>query len=74
MANLISGREIVPELLQEEVTPQNIIKKIKPLIHSTNDRRKMLDGFSEIRRTLGLPGVYDRAADAILKRTAHGES
>ena len=73
MANLISGREIVPELLQNEVKPQNIAKEIKPLINSTNDRRAMLDGFSEVRRTLGLPGVYDRAAGAILKRTTYGK-
>ena len=73
MANLISGREIVPELLQNEVRPQNIAKEIKPLINSTNDRRAMLDGFSEVRRTLGLPGVYDRAAGAILKRTTYGK-
>ena len=53
MANLISGREIVPELLQNEVKPQNIAKEIKPLINSTNDRRAMLDGFSGVRRTLG---------------------
>ena len=73
MANLISGREIVPELLQNEVRPQNIAKEIKPLINSTNDRRAMLDGFSEVRRTLGLPGVYDRAAGAILNRTTYGK-
>ena len=73
MANLISDREIVPELLQKEVIPQNIVKEIKPLINSTKDRREMLDGFSAVRRTLGLPGVYDRAAGAILKRTIHGE-
>jgi hypothetical protein len=29
----------------------------------------MLDGYSEVRRSLGLPGVYNRAAEAILKRT-----
>lgn len=72
MANLISGREVVPELLQNKVTPQNILNAIDPLLKNTNERREMLEGFSEIRRALGLPGVYERAADTILKRTIHG--
>ena len=28
----------------------------------------MLLGYEKIRRTLGLPGVYDRAAEAILNK------
>lgn len=72
MANLISGRRVVPELLQNDVTPQNILKAVQPLLQNTNERREMLDGFSDVRRALGLPGVYERAADTILKRTIHG--
>ena len=72
MANLILGRGVVPELLQNNVTSKNILKAIDPLLKHTNERRKMLDGFNEVRRALGLPGVYERAADAIIKRTIHG--
>ena len=72
MANLILGREVVPELLQNNVTSKNILKAIDPLLKHTNKRRKMLDAFNEVRRGLGLPGVYERAANAIMKRTIHG--
>ena len=72
MANLILGRGVVPELLQNNVTSKNILKAIDPLLKHTNERRKMLDGFNEVRRALGLPGVYERAADAIIKRTIYG--
>ena len=69
MVNLIGKREIVPELVQSEVTADRIIAKIKPLLSNTKERRAMLDGYSEVRRSLGLPGAYNRAAEAILKRT-----
>ena len=69
MVNLIGERMIVPEFVQSEVTVKRIIENIKPLIKNTKERRTMLDGYSEIRRSLGLPGAYRRAAEAILKRT-----
>ena len=69
MVNLIGERMIVPELVQSEVTVKRIIENIKPLLKNTKERRTTLDGYSEIRRSLGLPGAYRRAAEAILKRT-----
>ena len=69
MVNLIGKRKIVPEFVQNEVTAERIIANIKPLLSNTKERRTMLDGYSEVRRSLGLPGAYNRAAEAILKRT-----
>ena len=69
MVNLIGKREIVPEFVQSEVTEEGIVAKIKPLLSNTKERHTMLDGYSEVRRSLGLPGAYNRAAEAILKRT-----
>ena len=69
MVNLIGKREIVPEFVQSEVTAEGIVAKTKPLLSNTKERRAMLDGYSEVRRSLGLPGAYNRAAEAILKRT-----
>ena len=72
MVNLIAGREIVPEFLQKNVTVNNLVGAIKPLLEHSHKRRAMLNGFEEVRRLLGLPGVYSRAADFILKRTNSG--
>jgi len=72
MVNLIAGREIVPEFLQNDVTSENLVSALKPLLVHSHIRRSMLEGFDEVRRSLGLPGVYDRAANLILKRTKHG--
>ncbi|MDP6725959.1 MAG: lipid-A-disaccharide synthase [Candidatus Marinimicrobia bacterium] len=73
MVNLIAGREIVPEFLQKDVTSNNLSSALMPLFKQSSERQKMLKGFDEVRRSLGLPGVYDRAAELILKRTINGE-
>ena len=46
----------------------NIIKAIDPLLSDTPERKKMLQDFEQIRRSLGMPGVYDRAAKFIIVR------
>lgn len=69
MVNLIAEREVVPEFLQKNMTPRNLAGAIQPLLSPTAERKYMLAGFAEVRRTLGIPGVYERAAEAILKRT-----
>lgn len=72
MVNLISQRKVVPEFLQGDMTAPNLAAALLPLLSSTLERKLMLTAFDEVRRTLGLPGVYERAGQAILKRTQHG--
>ncbi|MEE3302487.1 MAG: lipid-A-disaccharide synthase [Candidatus Neomarinimicrobiota bacterium] len=69
MVNLIAGRMVVPEYLQNQVNQKNIVDALLPLLNDTAERKKMLEGMSEVRRSLGMPGAYDRAAEAILQRT-----
>ena len=58
----------VPEFLHSHVTHNNIIEALIPLLSDTVERKKMLEGMSQVRRSLGIPCAYDRAAEAILKR------
>ena len=74
MANLIADKKIVPELVQGEVTRKHIIKTLQPLLKASSERSNMLEGYNNVRRTLGLPGAYKRAAEAIIKRTVHAKS
>ena len=68
MVNLIAGRIIVPEFLQYKANQRSICDSLLPLLNETVERKNMLDGMSQVRRSLGIPGVYDRTADAILSR------
>ena len=67
IVNLICNKEVVPELLQKNMTVNNIIKNAEPLLELRSSKRKLiLDDFISIRKSLGIPGVYKRAAESIL--------
>ena len=68
MVNLIANREIVPEMIQRKASINNIVENILPLLSDTEKRKTMLSGMSQVRRSIGMPGVYERAAQAILSR------
>ena len=64
--NLIMMKEIVPELLQEDATIENIVEKSLELLLDSECRKKTLSNYKEMRLLLGEPGVCDRVANEIL--------
>ena len=62
LVNLIGGRAIVPELLQDAVTPERIAKELTRLLEDQAARSAMLEGLAEVRARLGGPGASARAA------------
>ncbi len=69
MVNLIAERQVVPEYLQRNMTPERLANTIEPLLRDSPERRTMLAAFKKVRNALGQPGVYQRAAEAILKQS-----
>jgi lipid-A-disaccharide synthase len=65
--NLVQMKSIVPELLQDEATPENIVAESIQLLQNINIKNKMLENYQEMRHNLGEVGVCDRAAIQILK-------
>jgi len=68
IVNLIANKMIVPEYIQNDMTANNLSNAIIPLLNNTSSRKNILLGYNQIRRTLGIPGVYDRGAKEIIKR------
>ena len=67
--NLVLNERLVPELLQDGLTPEAIAAALEPLLIPGNIERKLqLDGYQRLRESLGEPGVTQRAASAILDR------
>ena len=67
--NIIEDRALVPECIQEDMNPKNILEKLLPLLDDkSEDRNDMISDFNKIKRALGDPGVYKRIAEAITKR------
>jgi lipid-A-disaccharide synthase len=64
--NLVAMKPIVPEFLQEEATPENIIQAAMELLINPIRRQQTLADYQEMQRNLGEIGVCNRAAQEIL--------
>jgi lipid-A-disaccharide synthase len=62
LVNLIADRQIIPELLQDEVTPENISTHLNGILNDEKQRRTMVHGLAEVSEKLGEPGCSERAA------------
>ena len=66
--NLVLGERLVPELLQDDFTPDAILAALLPLFDpASGARERVLEGYVRLREKLGEPGVTRRAATAILE-------
>lgn len=65
MVNLIAGKKVVPELIQDNFTVQNVTQEIERLLRSSDARNEMRSELAVVRERLGPPGAIDRAADII---------
>ena len=60
--NLVVNKSIIPELLQEEVTSENLVKATLELLLNTEKREQLDRDYREMRQCLGEVGACDRAA------------
>lgn len=66
MVNLIAEKRVVPELVQDDFTPQAVADETLRLLQDPNARNSQRAGLAEVRRRLGPPGAVERAADQIV--------
>jgi lipid-A-disaccharide synthase len=66
MPNLIAGRRIVPELIQDDFTPHAVASHAVALLTDDALRARTREGLRGVRAQLGAPGASARAAAAVL--------
>ncbi len=66
LVNLIAGKEVVVELLQEQVQADAIAAELCRLVDDEEPRRRQIAEFAEVRKKLGDSGASDRAAELAL--------
>jgi lipid-A-disaccharide synthase len=83
MANLIAGKRVVPELIQDDFTASNIVRQLQPLLPDGPRRQSMMQELAAIRsllqsRTESDPkvdgGAIGRVADVVLDLIGAGLS
>ena len=65
LVNIVAGRKVVPELMQDEVTGTNIAGAVRELLEPERYARAKAD-MAEVREKLGERGASRRAAEAIM--------
>ena len=63
----VTEKNIVPELIQGNMTPKNLFDNIMPFINKDSKERKtVLENYKILSEKLGPSGVFDRVANAII--------
>jgi lipid-A-disaccharide synthase len=62
LANLIAGKTIVPELIQDEANPERIATEVIHILSDEVRLRRMKQELRDLREKLGEPGAAERAA------------
>ena len=66
LPNLLAGRELVQELLQEECTPQRLATALEPLLHESPERQELLTTFQSLHQQIRWD-ADNQAAQAVLE-------
>jgi lipid-A-disaccharide synthase len=67
LVNLISGNEVVKELVQYSLNRKNLIYELKAALPGGQKRERIFDGYKELRKIIGSPGASGRVASDMVK-------
>ena len=67
LVNLVSGSEVVTELVADGMTVDNIRCELSAIIEGGSRRIQMLSGYDRMIQILGTPGASERAAKQMVK-------
>ena len=67
LVNLIMDREVVKELIQNDLTAKNLKNELRKILNPTH-RQKVLEDYHELAKILGGKGASERVAVAIVKK------
>ncbi|HEX6531038.1 MAG TPA: lipid-A-disaccharide synthase [Nitrospira sp.] len=66
LVNLVAGRTVVPELIQDEATVERVTKEACRLLNDRQAYDEMKNGLRQVRQSLGDPGASFRTAQVVL--------
>ena len=68
LVNLVLGRSVAPEFIQNEMQPLAMANALEPLLtHGSLERTAMLAALADVRAALGAPGAGERVARVALE-------
>jgi len=73
MPNILLGKPVIKELLQNEANPENLRKNIRLLIEDSSERERIKKELISVREILGEKGATKRAVEYIFKELGYIE-
>lgn len=67
MVNLIAGRLVAPEFIQDAFKPAAVATEVRRLLESSAAREEMKAGLAEVRAKMGPGGAIERTADVFAR-------
>jgi len=67
LVNIIAKERVVPELIQEEVSTENLVKELNTLLTDSEAKNLQLQKFKEIHEQLGSSGASAETAELIIR-------
>jgi lipid-A-disaccharide synthase len=67
LVNLIAGKKIIPELIQEKASSANIAREVSHLLRHPEELCRIKTELIQVRSQLGKPGASARVADIALE-------
>jgi len=63
LVNVVAGRQVAPEFVQDALRPAHVARALEPLLdRASPERQRMLQELDRVRRMLGEPGAARRVA------------
>ena len=69
LVNLIMEKEVVKELIQDDLTEENLVEELGLLLSNPKRQRQLLDDLDTLRERLGNSGASRKAAEIIVNMT-----
>jgi lipid-A-disaccharide synthase len=66
LVNIVAGRRVVPECIQENCTPERIAREIERFFGDAAHHEATVRALHDVRAKLGEPGAYARAARSLV--------
>lgn len=66
LVNLVAGRSVVPEMIQDDATADRLCREVRRLLTDQEAYNAMKRSLAEVRHSLGEPGASLRAAKVVL--------
>ncbi len=67
LANIVAGKRVVPELIQNQATPERLAAEALKLLHDANYAELVRQELTSVRDKLGQPGCSERVAKMLIQ-------